>query len=89
MKNKLKEKLRNGEVTYGISVGTPSNDIVELASNLAFDWIWFDGEHGPLNAEILHPMIQATRAGTSPRSSVCRGTTWCISRRRWTSGRKA
>lgn len=61
MKNKLKEKLRNGEVTYGISVGTPCNDIVELASNLAFDWIWFDGEHGPLNAEILHPMIQATR----------------------------
>ena len=32
MKNKLKEKLRNGEVTYGISVGTPSNDIVELVS---------------------------------------------------------
>ena len=61
MKNMLKEKLRNGEVTYGISVGTPSNDIVELVSNLAFDWIWFDGEHGPLNAEILHPMIQATR----------------------------
>ncbi len=61
MKNKLKEKLRNGEVTYGVSVGTPSNDIVELVSNLPFDWIWFDGEHGPLNAENLHPMIQATR----------------------------
>ena len=42
MKNQLKEKLRNGEVTYGISIGTPCLDIVELASNLAFDWIWFD-----------------------------------------------
>ncbi len=61
MKNRLKEKLRNGEITYGISVGTQCTDIAELASNLAFDWIWFDAEHGPLNTESLHPMIQTTR----------------------------
>ncbi len=61
MKNHLKEKLRNGTVTYGISIGTPCNDIVELASNMSFDWIWFDAEHGPLNTEMLHPMIQTNR----------------------------
>ena len=61
MKNRLKEKLRNGEVTYGISVGTPCTDIVELVSNMGFDWIWFDAEHGPTNTESLHPMIQTTR----------------------------
>jgi len=61
VKNRLKEKLRNGEVTFGISLGTPCNDIVELVSNLPFDWIWFDAEHGPTNAEILHPMVQMTR----------------------------
>lgn len=61
MKNKLKEKLRNGDVTYGVSIGTPCNDIVELVSNMAFDWIWFDAEHGPTNTETLHPMIQTTR----------------------------
>ena len=61
MKNRLKEKLRNGDVTYGVSIGTPCNDIVELVSNMAFDWIWFDAEHGPTNTETLHPMIQMTR----------------------------
>lgn len=69
MKNLLKEKLNNGEVTYGISIGTPCLDIVELASNLPFDWIWFDSEHGPTNNEILHQMLQVNRRGT-PTSMV-------------------
>ena len=70
MKNQLKEKLRNGEVTYGISIGTPCLDIVELASNLAFDWIWFDAEHGPVNTEILHTMLQTARR--SDQTSIVR-----------------
>jgi 2-keto-3-deoxy-L-rhamnonate aldolase RhmA len=69
MKNRLKEKLSNGEVTYGISIGTPCLDIVELASNLPFDWIWFDSEHGPTNTEILHNMLQVARRG-NPTSMV-------------------
>jgi 2-keto-3-deoxy-L-rhamnonate aldolase RhmA len=65
MKNKLKEKLRNGDVTYGISIGTPCLDIVEMASNMAFDWIWFDAEHGPVNVEMLEPMLQVARRGNA------------------------
>ncbi|MEE2710070.1 MAG: aldolase/citrate lyase family protein [Gemmatimonadota bacterium] len=63
MKNQLKEKLRNGEVTYGISIGTPCLDIVEMTSKMPFDWIWFDAEHAPLNVEILEPMLQVARGG--------------------------
>lgn len=63
MKNRLKEKLNRGDVTYGVSVGTPCLDIVEVLSRMPFDWIWFDAEHGPLNTEILHAMLQVARGG--------------------------
>jgi 2-keto-3-deoxy-L-rhamnonate aldolase RhmA len=63
MKNRLKERLRNGEVTYGVSVGTACLDIVSALSRLPFDWIWYDAEHGVLNTEILHAMLHAGRGG--------------------------
>lgn len=65
MKNQLKEKLRNGEVTYGVSIGTQCLDIVELISRMPFDWIWFDCEHGTLNTENLQPMLQVARGGNT------------------------
>ncbi|MBM3264542.1 MAG: hypothetical protein FJY97_14100, partial [candidate division Zixibacteria bacterium] len=69
MANRLKEKLRNGEVTFGVSVGTNSPDVVEAVSNLPIDWIWFDAEHGVLNLENLAPLLQVAR-GATPVSLV-------------------
>lgn len=65
MKNRLKEKLRRGEVTYGVAVGTPNLDIVETLSRMPFDWIWYDAEHSPLNMENLQPMLQVARGGNA------------------------
>ena len=63
MANRLKEKLKNGEVTFGVSIGTDSTDVVEIMSRLPFDWLWFDAEHGALNAENLSPLLQVARGG--------------------------
>jgi 2-keto-3-deoxy-L-rhamnonate aldolase RhmA len=63
MQNKTKEKLRNGEVTVGAVVSTPSLEIVEVMARMNFDWLWFDTEHSPLNSEILAPMLQVARMG--------------------------
>lgn len=63
MKNTTKEKLRRGEVVIGAVIGTYNLDIVELMSRMNFDWLWFDTEHSPLNAEMLQPMLQVARGG--------------------------
>lgn len=63
MHNPVKEKLRRGEVTLGVAVGTPCLDLVEMLSKMPFDWFWFDAEHGPLNTEMLQPMLQVARGG--------------------------
>ncbi|MEM2991143.1 MAG: aldolase/citrate lyase family protein, partial [Halobacteria archaeon] len=63
MKNTTKEKLRRGEVVIGAVIGTCNLDIVEIMSRMNFDWLWFDTEHSPLNAELLQPMLQVARGG--------------------------
>lgn len=63
MQNKTKEKLRNGEVVIGAVISTPSLEVTEIMARLNFDWLWFDAEHSPLNAEMLGPMLQVARKG--------------------------
>lgn len=63
MKNTMKEKLHRGEIVFGATIGIPSLDIIEFMAKLNFDWLWFDTEHGPLNAEMLQPMLQVARSG--------------------------
>jgi 4-hydroxy-2-oxoheptanedioate aldolase len=61
MRNRLKEKLRGGQVALGCAISLYSTDVVELVSQLGFDWLWFDTEHSPLNAEMLQPLLAANR----------------------------
>ena len=58
--NRVKWMLKRGEVTFGtwVSIGNP--DVAEILSNLGFDWLVFDTEHGPLSIETVESMIQAT-----------------------------
>ena len=61
MHNRLKEQLRRGEVTVGFEISLTSLDVVELTSQLNFDWLWFDTEHAPLDICAVQPLLQAIR----------------------------
>ncbi len=62
MHNRLKEQLRRGEVTVGFEITLTSLDVVELSSQLDFDWLWFDTEHAPLDISGVQPLLQAIRS---------------------------
>ena len=66
MRNQLKRKLQRGEVALGCAVSLNSTAVVELLSQLGFDWLWFDTEHSPLNAEMLEPLLAANRGNLTP-----------------------
>ena len=59
MKNQLKETLKAGKAAIGtfIQIGHP--DITEMLSNVGFDWLLLDGEHGPFGIETMQTMLQA------------------------------
>ena len=59
MKNILKEKLRRGEVVTGTIVGLGHPDVTEWLSQIGFDWLFLDAEHGPMGYETLLKMMQA------------------------------
>lgn len=61
MRNHLKEKVRRGETAFGCAISLRSLDVVELVSQLPFDWLWFDTEHSPLDVEDVQSLMQATR----------------------------
>jgi 2-dehydro-3-deoxyglucarate aldolase/4-hydroxy-2-oxoheptanedioate aldolase len=55
------EQLRNGESPLiGTVISLPCPDIADALSRLAFDWLFFDLEHGNLNFQIVQQMVQAT-----------------------------
>ena len=62
MHNPLKERLQRGEVSLGCSVSLNATDVVEVLSQLGFDWLWFDTEHSPVNVEMLEPLLAAIRS---------------------------
>lgn len=59
MKNALKEKLKKGNVAVGtlIQIGHP--DITEILSQLDFDYLLIDAEHGPFGIKTMQVMLQA------------------------------
>lgn len=64
MKNPLKERLKKGEVVIGTFVGLGHPDVTEWLSQIGFDWLLLDAEHGPLGFETLQRMMQSMN-GTS------------------------
>ena len=47
-KNKVLERIQNGEKALGLSPGFPSEEMVELAGRMGLDFIAFDGQHTPI-----------------------------------------
>ncbi|MEZ5733967.1 MAG: HpcH/HpaI aldolase/citrate lyase family protein [Paracoccaceae bacterium] len=58
-KNRFKERLRAGEVQYGIWVSIPHSTVAEAVAGAGFDWMTLDTEHAPAEVSAVLPMLQA------------------------------
>ena len=59
MRNILKEQLRRGETTFGVTLGIGSPEVAEALGNLGLNFITFDTQHTSLDTETVQAMIQA------------------------------
>lgn len=55
--SKTKQKLREGKPVFGIGVHTNDPFITEIIGNSGFDYILIDGQHGPLEPNMLYDMV--------------------------------
>jgi len=55
----FREKLRSGEVAYGLTLTTGNPQIAELIAGLGFDWIWIETEHTTMSLESILAQLQA------------------------------
>jgi 4-hydroxy-2-oxoheptanedioate aldolase len=59
MPNKLKEKLRNRTVSYGIWLEWKDPDIIEFCGYLGFDYVMIEAEHAPLDRSTATELMRA------------------------------
>ncbi len=57
--NKTKAKLQAGETAFGCFVRYPDAGLVEMLGYLGWDFLVFDGEHGPLEPGDCEHMVRA------------------------------
>ncbi|MEJ2584251.1 MAG: aldolase/citrate lyase family protein [Robiginitalea sp.] len=55
----FRNALRSGEKLNGLLITIPSPEIVEIASNAGFDWLFIDLEHSAISFETLENMLRA------------------------------
>jgi 2-keto-3-deoxy-L-rhamnonate aldolase RhmA len=58
----LKEKLEKGQVAVGTWITINSLDLVEIASDVGFDFVIFDTEHAPLTIESVQSLLQVMKS---------------------------
>lgn len=61
MSTAFRKRLRQGERLIGTIVTLPCAPIAEMLSRCGFDWLFIDGEHGPLSAGDILPLLQAAQ----------------------------
>jgi 2-keto-3-deoxy-L-rhamnonate aldolase RhmA len=61
----FKTRLRERKPLFGILLSLPSPEIVEIAADAGFDWLFLDMEHGLLGFSDVQRMVQAV-AGRCP-----------------------
>ncbi|MFV1859521.1 MAG: HpcH/HpaI aldolase/citrate lyase family protein [Anaerolineales bacterium] len=65
--NKTKAKLLAGETAFGCFVRYPDAGLIELLGHLGWDFLVFDGEHGPLEPRDCEHMVRAAElSGATP-----------------------
>ena len=50
--NKVIARMQAGEQACGCNLNFPSTALIELAGRAGFDFVTFDGEHGPFTPRI-------------------------------------
>jgi 2-keto-3-deoxy-L-rhamnonate aldolase RhmA len=55
----FRKRLRIGETLFGTMVTLPSAAIAEILADAGFDWLFIDGEHGPLETADIAAILQA------------------------------
>lgn len=64
MENRVKAKLRKGEVTFGTWIQSVSPNVVDLLRLQPVDWFAFDMEHSPITIETVSHMVQVLNGST-------------------------
>ena len=60
-RNKLKEKLKKGELTIGVWDHLGSPTATEILANIGLDYILFDAEHAPFTVETIASNLRALK----------------------------
>ncbi len=69
--NRVVEKMRRGEIAYGVNLSFGSTTLVELAGRAGFEFVMFDGEHGPFTPQDIDDLCRvADMAGLTPMARV-------------------
>lgn len=55
----FRTRLTRGETLLGTMVTLPSAAVAEILADAGFDWLFIDGEHGPLETHDILAMLQA------------------------------
>ena len=55
----FRKRLRSGETLLGSMVTIPSPAVAEVLAEVGFDWLFVDGEHGPLETGDFLAILQA------------------------------
>lgn len=61
--NKLKEKVKNGQLNFGTHCSCTDLSFYELCGQLDYDYVWIDNEHGGMTVPMVNNAIIATNAG--------------------------
>ena len=60
--NLLKAKLEQGKAAIGALVNADAPEMVELFGAIGYDFVFIDGEHGPMNVDQVENMVRAAEA---------------------------
>jgi 4-hydroxy-2-oxoheptanedioate aldolase len=63
LRNPVKDKIKKGEVSYGIWLSWACPDLVEFCGFLGFEWVLMDGEHIPIGRETCTELVRACQIG--------------------------
>lgn len=58
----IESRWRDGDDLDGLMVPIPATPLIEIAGNLAYDFVILDAEHGPGDATVLHHHIATAHA---------------------------
>jgi len=61
MKFDFRKRLIQGDLLKGTIISLPCPQVAELLSRAGFDWLFIDGEHGPLSVGDIQLLLQAAQ----------------------------